>query len=832
MIAIAPHPLFEREGRDLHCQVPISMVQAALGAEIEVPTLEGKVKLRIPEGTQSGKVMRLRGKGLPSAALGARGDQLRAHLRRGADAGSPTRSASCSSASPQESDTEVSPATRASSTSCASCSIERPAPRALRRARARWLACAGGLGSVSPRGEEQRECSAAMRLARADPKRGAAALAAFVREHPQSALADDAALRLAELRARERRRRHRCDAARVGGRQPRRTAIRPTARGSRSRARARARRALARARHCSPRSASPQLAPPERREAQRLLADLAAEADDPADQLRWLGGPRERARPGCRARLDAEIDARAAALPAETLDASRARSAGARPRRTCGSRQPSARSRPATAPAPSARSRRPAALPLAPGGRGAAGPAARHASRRSPAPALRCSRARGRRRALRATPFVSTAARDVTLGVVLPLSGPLAGFGEEALDGVLLAAGVFDGADGAGRAGPRVAGARHAAASRERAAAAVRELAADPDVVAIVGPLLPEEAEAAAGAARRRGVPLLALSRRERSAAAGPLVFRAGTSPRLEAELLAEYAVAQRSGCAASRSSIPDDAYGARCARSFWDAVEARGGAWSAVARYPVGATDFAAPIRSLVGYALLPPGALGALAEREKLLKRAKRLPNEEAEELRAEARTLTGPDGEPLPPFVDFDALFIPDAHQTAGLIAPQLAFHEVQGVRLLGPATWNDPGSCGSAAPRRGRGVPRRVHPGGVGAERRDLRERFESQLRAPPSSLAAQAYDAANLALAAAAGGATSATSCCPRSPRRAAPGRRLRRAAARRGRQAWRAAVPARRLGGQRGVHRRGGRRGARSVVLPPPARWDPCAATG
>ena len=65
-----PHPLFTREGADLHCEVPISIVQAALGAEIEVPTLEGKVTLRVPEGTQSGKVMRLRGKGLPTLRSG------------------------------------------------------------------------------------------------------------------------------------------------------------------------------------------------------------------------------------------------------------------------------------------------------------------------------------------------------------------------------------------------------------------------------------------------------------------------------------------------------------------------------------------------------------------------------------------------------------------------------------------------------------------------------------------------------------------------------------------------------------------------------------------
>jgi len=65
VISMRPHPLFERDGTDLHCEVPVSFVRAALGSEIEVPTLEGRVTLSIPEGTQSGKVLRLRGKGLP-----------------------------------------------------------------------------------------------------------------------------------------------------------------------------------------------------------------------------------------------------------------------------------------------------------------------------------------------------------------------------------------------------------------------------------------------------------------------------------------------------------------------------------------------------------------------------------------------------------------------------------------------------------------------------------------------------------------------------------------------------------------------------------------------
>lgn len=65
VMVLREHPLFHREGTDLHLEVPVAFVVAVLGGEIEVPTLDGKVKLAIPEGTQSGRVLRLRGKGLP-----------------------------------------------------------------------------------------------------------------------------------------------------------------------------------------------------------------------------------------------------------------------------------------------------------------------------------------------------------------------------------------------------------------------------------------------------------------------------------------------------------------------------------------------------------------------------------------------------------------------------------------------------------------------------------------------------------------------------------------------------------------------------------------------
>ena len=76
MIRVQPHAFFERHGRDLLCQVPISLTQAALGATVEAPTLEGKTDLEIRRGTQSGDLYRLKGTGLPDLNGHARGDIL------------------------------------------------------------------------------------------------------------------------------------------------------------------------------------------------------------------------------------------------------------------------------------------------------------------------------------------------------------------------------------------------------------------------------------------------------------------------------------------------------------------------------------------------------------------------------------------------------------------------------------------------------------------------------------------------------------------------------------------------------------------------------------
>ncbi|MBP6123725.1 molecular chaperone DnaJ, partial [Providencia sp.] len=75
-VHVLPHNIFERDGNNLHCEVPINFAIAALGGEIEVPTLDGRVKLKIPAETQTGKIFRMKSKGVKSVRGGLQGDLM------------------------------------------------------------------------------------------------------------------------------------------------------------------------------------------------------------------------------------------------------------------------------------------------------------------------------------------------------------------------------------------------------------------------------------------------------------------------------------------------------------------------------------------------------------------------------------------------------------------------------------------------------------------------------------------------------------------------------------------------------------------------------------
>jgi ABC-type branched-subunit amino acid transport system substrate-binding protein len=346
-------------------------------------------------------------------------------------------------------------------------------------------------------------------------------------------------------------------------------------------------------------------------------------------------------------------------------------------------------------------------------------------------------------------PDISAAAG--TLGVVLPLTGPFARFGEESLQGILLAADLFGGSSPSG-SGPAVKlRIRDTAGRPEQAAEAVRELAADPEVLAIVGPLLSGESEAAAAAAEAAGVPLLALSSREEIAHGRSFVFRLRTTPQEEIAALVDHTVRE---LGALRYAIlyPRDRYGNGAHKLFWEAVEQAGGRVVAVAAYEPDANDFAGPIRQLLGYSMLSPAEEAVLAQRANLEKRARRLPPQAAAKLREEARALTGPGGTPLPPIVDFDVLFIPESYEKVVLIAPQLAFHEAFGMRLAGTSGWYHPDLL--TLGRRhveGARFSALFFPESELPSAREFARRYEQTFSSAPGAFGAQGYDAAQLAL---------------------------------------------------------------------------------
>jgi len=111
-----------------------------------------------------------------------------------------------------------------------------------------------------------------------------------------------------------------------------------------------------------------------------------------------------------------------------------------------------------------------------------------------------------------------------------------------------------------------------------------------------------------------------------------------------------------------------------------------------------------------------------------------------------------MTGPGDRPLPPIVDFDVLFVPDTYEKVTLIAPQLAFHDVRGVTLMGPGGWYHPDLVRIGDKHvEGAVFTEPFFPESEVSFVADFTRRFEAAYGAEPGALAAQAFDAANLVL---------------------------------------------------------------------------------
>ena len=585
----------------------------------------------------------------------------------------------------------------------------------------------------------ERAYAEALRIAGEDPHDGAERLAEFLRKHKRHPLADDAGLRLAEIyeQAGERR-----DARAVYERV---LDLPPGDQTERARLRLsflwREQNQLDRAYETARRLRFAELSAPERERAHRMLADIAREQGKKRAQLGWLGQLRGDVRGSSRtAAVDAEIDREIAALS----DAELVRSA-----RELDGRVPAARLWLRSAERALARGER------------AGAEAALEEARRAPlaggdAAALaqlvrKLSGDRGAQDLLgmSAAPDagIDPSRASGVIGIALPLTGAYAAYAEETLQGALIAAGFF--AAPGSHAPGLVLDVRDTGGSAEGARAALEAFAADPDVLAVIGPLSGDESEAAAEVADENELPLMTLSRREDVAAGRRHVFSLALSPHVEAELVAEYATATL-GLRRFALLYPDDDYGLSVRAAFWDAVVARGGEVVSVVRYAADTQDFSTPIRKLVGFDLLPPATLAAVNERESMRKRAKRLPPAPAAELRAKADALLAPDGSALPPYVDFEALFIPDAAENVGLIAPHLAFQNVLGVRLLGTSGWHDRALLELAGQHvDGALFPSGFFPGSSQPHLMAFQAAYQHAFARTPGYLAAQAYDAMQL-----------------------------------------------------------------------------------
>lgn len=261
-----------------------------------------------------------------------------------------------------------------------------------------------------------------------------------------------------------------------------------------------------------------------------------------------------------------------------------------------------------------------------------------------------------------------------TIGCLLPLSGPYAYIGNRALRGVELAVNVFS----SDEMNPSITVIfRDTHSDPDRALQAVAELQEE-NVAAIIGPIT--TAVAAAFEAQDRKIPMITWTQREDINIIGDYVFRNFITPRLQMETIVPYLIHERDSL---RFAIlyPDEVYGTTYMNLFWDEVIAHGGEIVGVESYDPAQTDFADPIKKLVGLFYAVPDDLKPVFS-----------PDLDAGEDSDPMKIPTGQKEEKPKAIVDFDAIFIPDAPKKAGLVIPQLVYYDVDNVSLLGTNLWN--------------------------------------------------------------------------------------------------------------------------------------------
>jgi len=283
-----------------------------------------------------------------------------------------------------------------------------------------------------------------------------------------------------------------------------------------------------------------------------------------------------------------------------------------------------------------------------------------------------------------------------TIGCLLPLSGPYKIYGNKVLKGIELALGQYT--DGDGRPTIKII-IKDTESDPQKAVRAVGELYEE-RVAAIIGPLA--TATQAASEAQKRGLPIITLTQKREITDVGDYVFRNFITPGMQVKTLVSYAIKELQ---LKRFAIlyPDENYGKTFMNLFWDEVIALGGQVVGVESYNINHTDFADPIKKLVGLYYDIPEDLKYPGEQvaDKEIDPNEKEKNDEADDREAigndESETDTAEEekeqgSEDPKAIVDFDVIFIPDAPNKAGLIIPQLAFYDIEDVYLLGTNLWH--------------------------------------------------------------------------------------------------------------------------------------------
>ncbi|MBI9074606.1 MAG: penicillin-binding protein activator [Desulfatibacillum sp.] len=317
---------------------------------------------------------------------------------------------------------------------------------------------------------------------------------------------------------------------------------------------------------------------------------------------------------------------------------------------------------------------------------------------------------------------------ESSIGCLLPLSGPYERFGNQLLSGIEMALSLYN-VQHPGK-GYRLA-VRDTQGNPDLAAQGFRELAQQ-NVSMVIGPML--AAEAIAQPARELGVPAIVFTQKESIADPKGYLFRNYLTLPMQARTLVTHA---RETLGLNRFAIlyPNDDYGRANMSVFWEEVVRQGGVVNGVESYDPKQTDFADSIRKLVGlYHERPESEVE---------------PNPlEEEEPEAESQ---GKEDEP-DPIIDFEVVFIPDSPGVAGLIMPQLKFHDVNGVLLMGTNLWHSPKLIevgGTYA--NGAIMPDIFFKESPDPEVREFISLYEDTYGNSPGFLEALGYDSANLTI---------------------------------------------------------------------------------